>query len=114
MSVKILHELIFKESLTVEHLHLLVQLREEAMEYEGFMSSEVWIDVQAPRKVLVVSKWESLEEREAWLESGDKRVLQERLAGSLEDVGRERVFYEGLDVAKRAFARMYQEQQEAS
>ena len=114
MSVKILQEMVFKEPLTVERLHLLVQLREEAMEYEGFMSGEVWIDLQAPRNVLLVSKWESLQEREVWLESEDKRVLQERLAGSLEDVGRERVFYEGLDVARRAFARMYQEQQEVS
>lgn len=114
MSVKILHDLIFKEPLTVERLHLLVQLREEAMEYEGFMSSEVWIDLQALWKVLVVSRWESLQEREVWLESVDKRVLQERLAGFLEDIGRERVFYEGLDVVKRAFARMYQEHKEAS
>ena len=114
MSVKILHELIFKESLTVEHLHLLVQLREEAMEYEGFMSSEVWIDLQAPWKVLIVSKWESLEEREVWLQSAGRRFLQEQVTGLLEDAGRERVFYEGLDVAKRAFARMYQEQQEGS
>ncbi len=113
MSVKILQEMVFKEPLTVERLHLLVQLREEAMEYEGFMSGEVWIDIQAPRKVLLVSKWESLEEREVWLQSEDKQLLQERLAGSLEHIGRERVFYEGLDVAKRAFSRMYQEQQEA-
>lgn len=114
MAVKILRDLVFLEPLTVEGLHLLVQLREEAMEFEGFMSGEVWIDIQAPKRVLIVSKWESLEERKVWLNSQGRQLLYEQLASFLESSGQERVFYEGLDVARRAFSRMYLDGQEAS
>ncbi len=60
-------------------------LRFKAMGQEGYISGETLICAEKPSKVLIISKWESLEHWRAW-ESNETRKEADILINQLQEV----------------------------
>ena len=65
MLVKVFIKRRFKEGKLKEIFTQLRKIRSEAMRREGYISGETLVEIDDPKKVMVVSIWQSMEE---WLE----------------------------------------------
>lgn len=63
-----------------EFFKQLKNLRVLALHQKGYITGETLINTQTPSKVLVISKWESLEDWEAWRNNPDRWEIENRLA----------------------------------
>ena len=64
---------------------LLMELRTKAMGQGGYISGETWKGVSDPDEFLVISTWNSLEDWRAWEGNPERREIQERIDGVLEE-----------------------------
>lgn len=73
MIVKVLTKREVKKGCQKDFFSLLRELRFNAMHQEGYISGETLICAKNTNKVVVISKWESLEDWEKW-KTDEKRV----------------------------------------
>lgn len=59
---------------------LLRQLRFNAMEQNGYISGETLICAEQTKKVLIISKWASLNHWNAWKEHGKRKEIDDLLS----------------------------------
>jgi heme-degrading monooxygenase HmoA len=62
-----------------EFLSLLRQLRLTAMEQEGYISGETLICTEQTNKILVISKWASLDHWKTWKKHRKRKVIDDLL-----------------------------------
>ncbi len=79
MAVKIL----IKRSITQEVAPvvrpLIVELRAHAMRQPGYISGETLKCIDHPGEYLVISTWQSLDEWNKWLNSQERKILEEKI-----------------------------------
>ena len=63
---------------------LLRNLRFNAMDQDGYISGETLICAEQPSKVMIISKWESLDHWKAW-EANEKRKVADNLISELQE-----------------------------
>ena len=71
-------------------LPLLAELRSQAKEQPGYISSETLRSIEDPEDFLVISKWETADDWKQWTQSKKRRDLQ----GRVDSLIGERTFYE--------------------
>lgn len=69
---------------------LLAELRSQANEQPGYISSETLRNIEDPEYFLVVSKWETADDWKKWAQSKERRDIQ----GRVDSLIGERTFYE--------------------
>lgn len=69
---------------------LLNELNERAKVQEGYISTDTLQSIENPEDCLVISKWETEENWQAWFKSKERRNLQ----GNVDSLIGERTFYE--------------------
>jgi len=69
---------------------LLNKLRARAKEQPGYLSSETLRSLGNPEDFLVISRWETADDWEKWLNSSERREIQ----GQLDSMIGEKTFYE--------------------
>ena len=84
MPIKVLIKRQFKLSHIKEINYLLKEARYDAMDQEGYMSSETMWDHQNPSRVVVASNWRSLENWKKWENSEIRKILEKRFAEHLD------------------------------
>jgi heme-degrading monooxygenase HmoA len=75
MLVKVFIKRRFKEGKLKEIFTQLRKIRSEAMRREGYVSGETLVEIDDPKKVMVISIWQSME---AWLEWKNDAVRIEK------------------------------------
>jgi heme-degrading monooxygenase HmoA len=105
MSVKIIIERKLKESPVEEYFRVLEEIRMTAMDQEGYETGETLVDRDDNREVLVVSTWSSLDDWKRWVDSPDRKRLENKLAPFLDGPVKVRNFMLGADALKEAFER---------
>ena len=73
-----------------ELLPLLTELRSRAKKQPGYISGETLRSLDDPEDYMVVSKWETADDWQKWLQSKERRDLQ----GQVDSLIGERTFYE--------------------
>ena len=71
-------------------LPLLTELRSRAKEQPGYISSDTLRSLEDPEDFLVISKWETADDWNKWVDSRDRRDLQ----GKVDSLIGEKTFYE--------------------
>jgi len=90
--VKVLLERTIKGQNVGEIVRLLRQMRIKAMQQPGYISGETLHAVDDPNLYLVISTWESLDHWQAWVQSPERRKLQEEVDTYLQSPTAVRVF----------------------
>jgi heme-degrading monooxygenase HmoA len=73
-----------------ELIALLTELRTRAKKQPGYISGETLRSLDDPEDYMVVSKWETADDWQKWLQSKERRDLQ----GQVDSLIGERTFYE--------------------
>jgi heme-degrading monooxygenase HmoA len=73
-----------------ELIPLLTEIRARAKNQPGYISGETLRSLDDPEDYMVVSKWETAEDWQRWLQSKERRDLQ----GQVDSLIGERTFYE--------------------
>jgi len=85
MAVKVLIKRRFKEGKAKEVFALLNKFRAEAMVQTGYITGESLISMDDPRKILVISTWQSMENWLDWKENPERKANEAKLQPYLED-----------------------------
>jgi heme oxygenase (mycobilin-producing) len=79
MAVRVLIEREVEQGQEI-HVHdILMKLRGKAMQVKGYISGETLRSQEDPRKLLVISTWNSADDWKAWESNPDRRQAQEEL-----------------------------------
>ena len=84
MAVKILIKRHFKESDYIQISKMLNASRYRAMEQEGYISSETMWDLDDPKKVVVASMWQTIDNWNAWKNSEQRKSVESQYADRLD------------------------------
>ena len=76
MAVKVLITRRFKEGQGLKLLSLLNRLRSQAMAQDGYITGETLVGVDDPRKLVIISTWESLDHWERWKSHQERANLE--------------------------------------
>ena len=79
MAVKILIKRSISQEVAPVVRPLIVELRGHAMRQPGYISGETLKCVDRPGEYLVISTWKSLDEWHKWLNSQERRILEEKI-----------------------------------
>jgi len=79
MAVKILIKRSIGQQVVPVLRPLIVELRAHAMRQPGYISGETLKCVDRPGEYLVISTWESLDDWEKWLNSQDRKILEDKI-----------------------------------
>lgn len=80
MLVKVVIKRDVKQGMEKDFFKTLKELRKNAMNQHGYITGETLICAESPSKVMVISKWDSLKDWEAWKSSPKHRELNSILA----------------------------------
>ena len=78
MAVKILIKRSIGQEVAPVVRPLIVELRAHAMKQPGYISGETLKSIERPGEYLVISTWQSLDEWNKWLNSQDRKILEDR------------------------------------
>ncbi len=84
MVVKVFIKRNFKEGKSKDVLTLLKQFRSEAMDQSGYITAETLFNYDDPRRMVVVSMWQSMENWLTWKENKERQALEDKMAQYLE------------------------------
>jgi len=84
MPVKVLIKRQFKKNHIKEIKYLLKEARYDAMDQEGYISSETMWDHQNPSRVAVASNWRSLENWRKWENSEIRKISEQKFTDHLD------------------------------
>ena len=76
MPVKVLIKRRFKEGYVKEITNFLKEIRYDAMDQEGYISSETLWDHENPLRVVVASTWRSIEDWNNWVNSDLRKSIE--------------------------------------
>ena len=79
MAIKVVIKRQFKNNTAEEAFSLLNTIRREAMNRQGYISGETWVNHYDPNKIAVVSTWQTVEDWIRWEESNDRAANEEKL-----------------------------------
>ena len=68
---------------------LLMQLRAKAVQQPGYLSSETLSNIENPEECLVISRWQTIEDWNAWVTSDTRAAIQAQIddiAGSEQEI----------------------------
>ena len=88
--IKVLIKRRFKKDKEEEVSSLLRKFRGRAMHQPGYISGETLRSLDDPEDYMVVSKWETVDDWQKWLQSKERRELQ----GKVDSLIGEKTFYE--------------------
>lgn len=80
MIVKVIIKRDVVEGKENEFFQRLKSLRALALNQKGYITGETLINTESPSKVLVISKWESLEDWEAWKSNPQRKEVESTLS----------------------------------
>ncbi|MFC1845794.1 antibiotic biosynthesis monooxygenase family protein [Chloroflexota bacterium] len=63
----------------------IIEDRNEAMKQKGYITGETLVDTEDPSKVIVMTTWQSPEDRKAWDTSEKRLKLKEKIDELLEE-----------------------------
>ena len=72
---------------------LLKQLKSAAKEQPGYISSETLRNIEKPENLLVISKWETVDDWKKWFNDKKRREIQ----GKVDSLIGEKTFYETFE-----------------
>ena len=96
MPVKVLIKRQFKEGHFKEIKKLLKEARYDAMDQEGYISSETLWDHENPFRVVVASNWRNVEDWNNWNNSGLRKSLEDMFAEHLDGETEYEIFHMGF------------------
>ena len=79
MAVKILIKRSIGQEVAPVVRPLIVELRAHAMKQPGYISGETLKCIDRPGEYLVISTWQSLDEWNKWLNSQERKILEEKI-----------------------------------
>jgi len=79
MAVKILIKRSIGQEVAPVVRPLIVELRAHAMKQPGYISGETLKSIERPGEYLVISTWQSLDEWNKWLNSQDRKILEDKI-----------------------------------
>lgn len=79
MAVKILIKRSISQEVAPVVRPLIVELRAHAMKQPGYISGETLKCIDRPGEYLVISTWQSLDEWNKWLESQERKILEDKI-----------------------------------
>ena len=79
MAVKILIKRTIGQEVAPAVRPLIVELRAHAMRQPGYISGETLKCIDRPEEYVVISVWQSLDEWKKWLNSPDRKVIEEKI-----------------------------------
>lgn len=79
MAVKVLIKRKISDSNKPALGQLFLKLRILAMQQQGYIGGETLKRVDAPNEVLVISRWQTLDDWSAWLVSSERRDIQDSI-----------------------------------
>ncbi|MDX1775529.1 MAG: antibiotic biosynthesis monooxygenase family protein [Desulfobulbales bacterium] len=79
MAVKILIKRSIGQEVAPVVRPLIVELRAHAMKQPGYISGETLKCIDRPGEYLVISTWQSLAEWDNWLNSQERKILEEKI-----------------------------------
>jgi heme-degrading monooxygenase HmoA len=68
---------------------LLMQLRAKAVQQPGYLSSETLSNIDNPEECIVISRWQTIEDWNAWVTSETRAAIQAKIdaiAGSDQEI----------------------------
>lgn len=101
MAVKVMIKRRFKEGKAKEVFALLHKLRSGAMEQAGYITGETLSSVEDPRKLLVISTWQSMENWLRWKEDPSREASEALLEQYLEEPTEYDAYVFGTHPAKK-------------
>jgi heme-degrading monooxygenase HmoA len=79
MAVKILIKRSIGQEVAPMVRPLIVELRAHAMRQPGYISGETLKCIDRPGEYLVISTWKSLDEWDKWLNSQERKILEDKI-----------------------------------
>jgi len=79
MAVKILIKRSIGQQVVPVLRPLIVELRSHAMKQHGYISGETLKCIDRPGEYLVISTWDSLADWENWLNSQERKILEDKI-----------------------------------
>ena len=79
MAVKILIKRSIAQDVVSAVRPLIVELRSHAMKQPGYISGETLKCIERPEEYLVITTWQSLDEWNTWLESQERKILEDKI-----------------------------------
>jgi len=79
MAVKILIKRSIGQGVVPVIRPLIVELRAHAMKQQGYISGETLKCIDRPGEYLVISTWNSLDDWNKWLESQERKILEDKI-----------------------------------
>jgi len=79
MAVKILIKRTIGQQVVPVLRPLIVELRAHAMKQPGYISGETLKCIDRPGEYLVISTWDSLDDWKKWLNSQDRKILEDKI-----------------------------------
>ena len=95
MEIKIILKRKVNNDVQVEIRPLLIELRQLALEQEGYIAGETLINMDDPEDVLVLSTWRSKQDWEIWLASEKRQQVQQKIDEILGEPTYYRMYYSG-------------------
>ena len=96
MPIKVLIKRQFKEGHFKAIKHLLKEARYDAMDQEGYISSETLWDHENPFRVVVASNWRNIEDWNNWENSGVRKSIDRRFVEFLDGETEYEIFEMGF------------------
>ena len=92
MAVKILIKRQFVENAAKQAVALLNNFRRDAMNRNGYISGETWINHYDPCQITVVSTWQTVEDWIQWEESDERSANEAKLKDILSGPARFEIY----------------------
>jgi len=84
MAVKVIIKRIFRDGALREAHKMLIQARQNAMQEEGYISSETLSNCDNPNEIIVLSMWHSRKDWDRYEFSPARRELESRMSEMIE------------------------------
>lgn len=96
MAIRILIRRAIPEEKAREMIPLFRRMRQLALQQKGYISGETMRNCNNPEEFLVISSWQSVDDWENWLKSGERQDIQEKIDELLGGKTRYDVFHYGF------------------
>jgi heme-degrading monooxygenase HmoA len=96
MPIKVLIKRRFKEGCVNEVKKMLKEMRYDAMDQEGYLSSETLWDHQDPLRVVVASNWRTIENWHSWQNSSSRKSIEQKFEAFVESETEYEIFDMGF------------------
>jgi heme-degrading monooxygenase HmoA len=96
MAVKVIIKRLVSEEKARQMIPLFRQMRQLAMNQEGYISGETLRNLNNPEEFIVISSWQSSDYWTRWLTSPDRRKIQSRIDELLGGQTRYEIYHYGF------------------